>query len=283
MPGTIGIDVGGTGVRAALVDASGEVGEVSRRALTDRSIGHVVQTITELTRDLGASAIGVGVPGFVRAGVVLGSPNFPTWRDVPLARLLGEATGLPVAVHNDANCAAWGAWVHLGRSGDLVALTLGTGVGGGIVTAGRLLTGSGGTGAEVGHIYAGGEARCGCGAVGCLETWTGTAGLMARGQGRDGRQLLVDARAGDAGAREVLSRAGAGLGRGLASLVNLFNPDTIALMGGLCEARDFLEPAMKQTLADQAIAQNAEALTVVWLDRADAFAIAGAATLIGAV
>ena len=113
MEAVVGLDIGGSGVRGASVAADGAPGPVWRVSLDRRDVEVVVAAVRDLVAELGgASRVGVGVPGFVRDGVVLASPNFPTWRAVPLAQLLTDALGVPVHVENDANSATWGAWAR---------------------------------------------------------------------------------------------------------------------------------------------------------------------------
>ncbi|TVQ91005.1 MAG: ROK family protein [Deltaproteobacteria bacterium] len=279
----VGVDIGGSGVRAARVEQGRIVDEIRRVGLDDREPNHVVQIVASLARELGATALGVGVPGFVHRGVVLGSPNFPSFDRLPLQDLLQEATRLPVIVGNDANVAALGVWAERGGREDLILLTLGTGVGGGVVLGGRLLEGAGGTGAELGHLHVGGERRCGCGGLGCLETWCGTVGLLAiaaeRGQKlSDGAAIVKAAEQGQEWAVEVLGQASLHLGKGLISLVNLFNPEVIVLAGGLAEAGHWFQPA-ERYMRRYAILPSAELVQVVWGGRADRWAILGAGAL----
>ncbi len=277
----VGVDIGGSGVRAAAVSSAGELGEIRRVALIHRGVDAVIDAVRAVSLDLGATAVGVGVPGFVRDGRVVASPNFPEWSDIPLAKRLSAALGCPVHVENDANAAAFGVYVARGRRRDVLVLTLGTGVGGGIVTGGRLFRGSGGTGAELGHVRVGGNRACGCGGRGCLEMWVGTVGLVAaaaeRGFAvRDGAAVVAAADAGENWALSVMSDAAEALGLGLASLTNLFNPEEIVLCGGLSGAQRHLAQAEVVWRAE-GIRANTEDVSIVWEGRADAFAIAGAA------
>lgn len=282
MEARIGVDIGGGGVRAAVVEA-GRMGTVVAENLSDRTVGFVVDTIVRVIEQVGSDApVGLGVPGFVHDQHVLASPNFPTWREVPLAELLAERLKRPVTIENDANCATLGIWRERGAHEDLVVLTLGTGVGGGVVMQGELLRGATGTGAELGHIYAGGDAPCGCGGLGCLEQWCGTVGLirLAAASGHsiaDGRELVQAAEQGRQWAASVLRRAAQGLGRGLVTLVNLFNPDVVVISGGLAHARDWLAPPAEDWLRRYGIAASVDHARVVWVGPADRFAILGAA------
>jgi len=277
---TVGVDIGGSGVRVAPVGEDGAVGPVSRATLPAATTAAVLATVVDLVRPLAPARVGVGVPGFVRKGVVLGSPNLPDLTGVPLAELLQQRLDVPVAVHNDANAATLGAWARLGRPGDLLLLTLGTGVGGGVMSDGRLVTGSRGTAAELGHIYVGGDQSCGCGGHGCLETWCGTAGLVARARSLghevdDAQQVLALAEVHPPVA-ELLDDVVLAMERGLVSLLNTFAPEVLALTGGLSQARALLEPAVIGAVG-RAVPPSVEGLEVHWLGRADQLAISGAA------
>lgn len=277
----VGVDIGGTGVRAGTVDPEGRVGPLVRRPLEDRSPAAVVAAVRGALAEIpGIARVGVGMPGFVQQAVVIASPNFPEFLDEPIGARLEQALGVPVCVENDANLAALGAWLLQGRR-DLVLLTLGTGVGGGVVSAGRLLRGSGGTGGELGHIYAGGVAPCGCGGIGCLESWCGTWGLQRlaaeRGHEIADGVALTAAAEDEAWAREVLAEAGEALGRGLVTLVNVFNPEVVMITGGLALARPLLAPSAEGWLRRYGIGPSVDRVVVEWEGRADHFAIVGAA------
>jgi len=281
MERNIGIDIGGSGLRAAVVQ-EGKMGPIVSHSLVDRSVDRVVDAVATLVHKLRPSGrIGVCLPGFIQAGVVRASPNFPSWSEVPMASKLADRLGRPVSVLNDANAAALGAWSCRGEREDLVLLSLGTGVGGGVVIDGRLLLGSGGTGAELGHIHVGGERACGCGARGCLETWISTTGLLSaarqRGQeAADGQDIVRRADAGERWAIEICDAAAGALGRGLVSLVNIFNPDTVLLTGGLARARHRFEPLALATLKAGAIGPSLEQVELVWGPRSEEFSIIGA-------
>lgn len=277
----LGVDIGGTGVRAARVDGARVTTDVHRAELEHRSVDEVVQAVAGLHDRLGGSRVGVGVPGFVTPhGVVVASPNFPTWNAVPLAELLAEATGVPASVGNDANLAALGVWRARGGHEDLILLTLGTGVGGAVILDGRPLTGRGGTAAELGHIHVGGDRVCGCGGRGCLEMWCGTVGLIAaaRERGREvqaGAEVVDAAAAGDGWALEVFEEAAIHLGKGLVTLVNTFAPEVVVIGGGLTAARPFLAPA-EDYLRAFGVPPSTASVQIVWEGPVDSFAIRGA-------
>lgn len=277
----VGVDVGGSGVRAAHVDDAGGVHGLIAVPLPDRSVVSVCAAIERAVRGLEPERVGVGVPGFLRDGAIQASPNFPEWRAVPLGALLEERLGLPVVVENDANSAALGAWWERGGDHDVVLLTLGTGVGGGVVSGGQLLRGLRGTASELGHLYVGGDAPCGCGGVGCLETWASTVGLvrLAAEAGhpvRSGRHVVEAADGGEPWGVAVLEAVNQHLGIGLASLANLYAPHEIVIVGGLAQDPTPWSAAVR-IFQERVIPANL--CPVVWLGRADTLAIAGAARL----
>lgn len=276
---SVGVDIGGSGARVALVGEGATVGEVHRCHWGEPAPERIVDAVAELVRPLAPDRVGVGVPGFVRDGVVLGSPNLPGLRDWPLADRLADVLGCPVGVHNDANAAALGAWASDGRRRDLLLLTLGTGVGGGVISQGRLVTGRRGVACELGHIHIGGDQPCGCGTTGCLETWFSTSGWRRRAADRglaidDGADLLarIDH---DPVAAGIVREGQQALAHGLRTLLNTFAPEALALTGGLSLARGIVAPAVEQALATS-IPSAVDGLEVIWLGRADTLAIAGA-------
>jgi glucokinase len=280
----IGIDVGGSGLRAARVE-DGRCGEIHSLALDSRSVESVLAGALSLAKQCGPyNSIGVAVPGFADGGIICSSPNFPQWRDVPFGTLLADRASCPVHVENDASAAAWGAYLQRGSGEDLVLLTLGTGVGGGVVSGGQLLRGASGCAAEIGHMYVGGDRTCGCGARGCLETWISTGGLIAgaAAHGRtvpDGRAVLDGAAAGEDWARAVCAEAGEALGRGLRNVVNLLNPDTVLIAGGLSAGQAQFEPGMMRAFASGTVGPARDRAELAWLGRADSLAIVGVADL----
>jgi glucokinase len=213
--------------------------------------------------------IGVGVPGLVRleSGVIAQAPNLPGWQNFPLKERLEEWLDLPVIVENDANAAALGeVWLGAGRDVDsLILLTLGTGIGGGIISCGRIVHGADGMAGEVGHMTVDPYSPhvCGCGNVGCLEAEaSGTAirkmGTEAAMDGKSPRlkalledegwltSLLVAQAAdeGDETARGIFVHMGTALGVNLASLINAFNFPLYLLAGGVLASWDLFAPAM---------------------------------------
>jgi glucokinase len=277
---TIGIDVGGTKIAGAVVDAEG--GIVARRLVPTESQepASIVSAIVKVARELNASApataaVGVGAAGLVdvKRGVILGAPNL-AYRNVPVRDTLSDRLGLPAIVDNDANVAALAeAMYGAGRdAGDQIMITVGTGIGGGIIIDGRIYRGHYGVGAELGHIVIDPDGPvCGCGNRGCWEAVaSGKAiGRLARqrvegGAGADilaavggdldaitGELVGESAVAGNAFARDVLAEIGRYLGIGFASIVNIFDPEVIVVGGGAAAGSGelLLAPARDAMLA----------------------------------
>ncbi|MGH2830239.1 MAG: ROK family protein, partial [Actinomycetota bacterium] len=241
----IGIDVGGTKIAAAVVAPDGDILARTTIATSPDAPNAIATGIVKIALELRASApavasVGVGLAGLVDSarGVVRAAPNM-AYRNLDVGGLLRERLRLPVFVDNDANAAAWGeARFGAGRGhGDQVMVTVGTGIGGGLIIGGRIYRGARGIGAEVGHLIVDASGPpCGCGARGCLETLaSGNAiGRIARERlaAGEGKRSVLEGRAagltgaavgeaavaGDAFARSVLATAGASLGVGLASI-----------------------------------------------------------------
>lgn len=267
---SVGVDVGGTKCLGVALDATGQVVAEARR-LTPRgpgSLPRLLDTLAELIAVLGpADAVGVGVPGLVTtAGVLRAAPNLDGVADFDVAGLLGERIGQTVAVDNDATCAAVAEWVHgAGRGAtDLVLVTLGTGIGGGIVAGGRLLRGRHGFAGEFGHMVVDPDGPpCPCGRRGCWERYASGSGLAALARaaavahpashlvtlaGGDpdavrGEMVHAAARAGDPVALDVIDELGRWVAIGLANLTNALDPERLVLGGGMMAGADlFLGP-----------------------------------------
>jgi glucokinase len=281
----IGIDLGATKTAGLLLN--GDRVEEHYRALTDdRSPQDVIASLIEAcshlrdkaaSRDVEVEAIGLGIAGFVdfERGVVTEAPNHPL-HDTPVRDILEKEFGLPAYVDNDANVAALAeALMGAGRgSRYIVHLTLGTGIGGGIVIDGSVYRGALGSAAELGHmIILEDGPLCNCGARGCLEALASGVALNRRVEELAVAQLsapvveefLKDpyafeaealsrhAAGGDRLAAKILADAGRHLGVGIASLVNIFNPDVVTLSGGLLGCYAFMEEPMRLAFEELAI------------------------------
>jgi glucokinase len=237
-PPTIGVDLGGTNVRCAVVDRDGHI-LAELRAQTGKGGANIVPTTAELVRELArrfpeATAVGVGAAGLVdRGGQVHYAPNIPAFRRTPLGRELGEAVGLPVAVDNDANAAAWGELVHGAAKDVLYALmiTLGTGIGGGIIARGRVIRGAHGFAAEVGHFQIDPDGPlCACGQRGHWEAYASGTGM----------HVGDSAQAGEDDGVALLDEYADLVAVGLAGLANILDPERIVISGGLVELGETL-------------------------------------------
>lgn len=268
----VGLDVGGTKVAAGLVGADGTLVSRTRRGTPagspDAILDLLVDCVDELTEVEGVDSVpvGVGAAGLIDLhGNVRYAPNID-WADYPLGPLLAKRLDVRVVVENDANAAAWGEYQHgAGKGVDhgMLMLTIGTGVGGGLIEDGRLVRGAGGLGAEFGHlIVSEGGPQCGCGNLGCLEALASgnaigrtaaealAAGTVSAGSRLHelaevtGKTVTVAAHAGDPDAARVLERCGFWLGVGIASLVNALDPALVVIGGGAMQAGELLlEPA----------------------------------------
>ncbi len=262
----IGVDVGGTKISAGVVTPQGELlNEVrySSKGSTEELLDNIARAVREVREGYEVSAACLAVPGLIMAdeNKVIFSPNLPNIEGVPLKEELGGRFDLPVTVENDANAAAWGEF-RFGAGSEvdhLVFVTLGTGVGGGVISHGILMRGVQGAGGELGHmtIHATGP-RCGCGNRGCLESLaSGTAitrrarevaaerpdsalGKIARERELIGEDVTRLAEEGDEAALSVLEEAGLWLGIGLAGFVNIFNPEVVAVGGGAAKAGELI-------------------------------------------
>ncbi len=261
---SIGVDLGGTNLRAAAIDSSGQVlARVSDRANFDagpeRVAGEIARIADEIRKRIdnaSLAGVGIGVPGFVdiEAGVVLGAVNLPGFIGFPVRDRIQQYLGTPIILENDANAAALGEmWLGAGQNvKDLILLTLGTGIGGGIISGGKVLHGFRGMAGEFGHMTVIPDGNpCGCGNCGCLEKHASASAIIAMGQmmhfGRE-IQSAADVYAlaveGNERAKRVFETMGRALGIALANLINAFNFPLYLLGGGVLPAWDFFAPAM---------------------------------------
>ena len=270
MPLAIGVDIGGTKVAAGVVDDEGRVIDTERRGTPSQDVAETERVIAEVVAELAARhevvAVGIGAAGWIAAdrATVLFSPHL-AWRDEPLRDALADRIGTPVVVENDANAAAWAEY-RFGAARDsrvAVCVTLGTGIGGGLVVEGRLYRGAFGVGSEFGHTTVVQEGRrCACGNRGCWEMYASGRALardareladvspmaahrlleLAGGQlkGLTGPVVTAAAREGDPAAVEIYTAMGQWLGRGLANLAAVLDPDVFVIGGGVSEAGDLL-------------------------------------------
>ena len=291
----VGVDIGGTNLRAGMVpfDGGEPVSVVTGPARPEEGPGPMVRRIAGMIRasmeSLGeeAAGIGIGVPGPLdRArGIVIEAPNLG-WRELPLRDMIARRTGLPVALDNDANCAAYGEWwLGAGRGTQrLVGLTLGTGIGGGIVIGGEIYHGASDTAGEVGHMSVRYPGRnCSCGARGCVEAYasgpalaaraaegvrsapdSALAGLVQEDPGAVTAEAVCDAAAaGDAYAVSVVEETARILAVAVANLVHLLNPEMIVIGGGVAGAGEVLFGPLRAEVRRRTFRRAREACRIV--------------------
>ncbi|WP_124055428.1 ROK family glucokinase [Arcanobacterium ihumii] len=267
---TIGVDVGGTKIAAGVVNEDGEILAISRKPTPARDAAKSVQTVIDVVNTLkdsyDVSAVGIGAPGFIdnaRSSIIL-APNV-SWQNEPLAMKVAQAVSLPVFLENDANAAAWGEYrfgAAKGRS-SAITVTVGTGIGGGVIIEGNLLRGSYGFAAEIGHMNMVPEGLlCGCGENGCWEMYASGNALVRVARERatkspklasrmlelcegkidqlNGYMVTQAANDGDPAARTCFQDLGRWLGQGIADLAAIFDPEVFVLSGGVSEAGDLL-------------------------------------------
>jgi glucokinase len=260
---SIGIDLGGTNLRAAAIDAQGRMmdkiaGSTALQAGRDAVIDDMVRSIETLRARLGEHdlrGVGIGLPGFIQMdkGIIVGSNNMPEFENYPVRDEIERRLGAKVILENDANAAAQGEkWMGAGREvDDLVLLTLGTGIGGGIIVGGRVLRGQLGMAGELGHLTVVPNGNpCGCGNRGCVEKHASAtaiaamARLMGLGHDLTAEDVYKLAVEGNERAAAIFRTMGEALGVALANLINIFNFPLYLLSGGPLPAWDFFAPAM---------------------------------------
>lgn len=243
----LGIDLGGTSVKLGLCDDGGQV--IARRTIdtsvergSDDAVARIAIAARELIEDNGTvRAGGIGAPGELDLGRrhLIRANHFPGWVNVPLARQIADAIGLPVALENDSNCAAWGEFrAGAGRGAkSLACLTLGTGVGGGLVIDGELWIGANGAAGAFGHIAVDPNGPpCRCGQRGCIEQFASATAVAARYGHGSAREAFEAAARGEADAVAAVDWACDGLAAGVANIIHAVQPDVVVLAGGMAAA-----------------------------------------------
>lgn len=312
----IGVDLGGTNIVCGAMpeDGSREIAMRSQPTYAEQGADTVVDRIVQMIEDVIALTsaetgavredfigVGVGAPGPLdrERGVVIVAPNLG-WHEFPLRDAIAQQVGLPVTLDNDANCATVGEWwVGAAKGGrNVVGLTIGTGIGGGLILDGKLYHGSSDVAGEIGHTTIDSTGRrCKCGNYGCLEAYTSGPAIAERArealagdlnsmlpgmvQGRLERitaQTVYDAsRLGDMIAREVVRDTARFLGAGIANLLNIFNPDVVVVAGGVTAAGDALFEPLRAEVRRRAFRPAVEACRIV------AGSLPGSAGVVGAV
>lgn len=310
----IGIDVGGTNVKIALVDEKGRIiysNSVPTRAEMgyEYTVNNIKQAIYDLLKETklepkNIEGIGFGFPGQVdyKSGVVRLAPNIPGWVDVPIAKLIEDEFHIPTRVDNDVRCAALGELNFGAGKGcqNLICITVGTGIGSGLIINGKLVRGASNAAGEIGHIklQMHDGPICGCGDTGCLEAFASGPSIVAMaedyikgGKSTKYREMANSnditpfivaeaAKAGDPVAKRIFTRMGEYIGIGMASVVNLLNPERIIIGGGVADAGDILMTPLKETLKKRAMKIAGEAVEVVPAQLGNTAGVIGASLLI---
>ena len=311
----IGIDVGGTNVKIALVDEKGKI-IYSNSVPTYAKMGYeyTVNNIKQSIRDLmketrtdekTIEAIGFDFPGQVdyKKGIVKLAPNIPGWVNVPIAKMIEDEFHIPTRIDNDVRCAALGELNFGAGKGceNFVCITVGTGIGSGLVINGKLVRGASNAAGEIGHIklVAKDGAICGCGDTGCLEAYASGPSIVAMaqdyikgGKSTKFRELAgVDAEitpylvakaaeAGDPVAKRIFEIMGEYIGLGLTSVVNLLNPEKIIIGGGVAESGELLLAPIRKTIKERAMVIAGEAVEIVPAQLGNSAGVIGASMLI---
>lgn len=309
----IGIDVGGTNVKIALVDVKGKIvysNSVPTRAEMgyEYTVNNIKQAIYDLlketkltTKDI--EGIGFGFPGQVdyKAGIVRNAPNIPGWVEVPIAKLIEDEFKIPTRVDNDVRCAALGELNYGAGKGceNLICITVGTGIGSGLILNGKLVRGASNAAGEIGHIklQMNGGPICGCGDTGCLEAFASGPSIVAMAEDyiRGGKStkyrelanpditpyiVAVAAKEGDPVAKQIFRIMGEYIGMGLTSVINLLNPEKVIIGGGVAAAGDILFDPIKETIAKRAMTIQKEAVEIVPAQLGNTAGVIGASLLI---
>ncbi|WP_372518824.1 ROK family protein [Candidatus Ruminimicrobiellum ovillum] len=306
----LGADMGGTLIKIAIVDDKANVIEeavvnTDINASPKSVIENIVEVFKKFKNYNKVKTIGIGIAGDIdfKQGIVRFSPNLPKWNKVQLKKDIEKLTGKTVFVDNDANTAAIGAyWLDVKAKADnMVCVTLGTGVGGGIIINKKLFRGNSGTAGEIGHITVVPDGRkCNCGNYGCAETYIGvrhivkeTIDLLKTKKSKyivklanndieqiTPKLLSQAAEKGDVVAKKVWNNAGEKLGILLADIIDFFNPDCIVLCGGISNAGDLIIKPAKEQIKKRAFKTAAKACRIIVSKYTSKLGVVGAAMLV---
>lgn len=311
----IGIDVGGTNVKIALVDDKGKIiysNSVPTYAQMgyEYTVNNIKQAIKDLMKETNTKTsdiqgIGFDFPGQVdyKTGVVKLAPNIPGWVNVPIAKMIEDEFHIPTRIDNDVRCAALGELKFGAGKGceNFVCITVGTGIGSGLVINGKLVRGAANAAGEIGHIKLQMQNGpiCGCGDTGCLEAFASGPSIVAMAQeylkggkstkfremaGADGEItpyiVAKAAEAGDPVAKRIFEITGYYIGMGLVSVINLLNPEKVIIGGGVAEAGDLLLDPIRKTIKERAMVIAGNSVEVVPAELGNSAGVIGASMLV---
>lgn len=312
----IGIDVGGTNVKIALVDDKGKIiysNSVPTYAKMgyEYTVNNIKQAIKDLMKETNTTpkdieGIGFDFPGQVdcKTGVVKLAPNIPGWVNVPIAQMIEDEFHIPTRIDNDVRCAALGELKFGAGKGceNFICITVGTGIGSGLVINGKVVRGASNAAGELGHIklQMNGGPICGCGDTGCLEAFASGPSIvamaqdyikggkstkfreMAAAEGGEITPYMVAkaAEEGDPVAKRIFEIVGEYIGIGLTSVINLLNPEKVIIGGGVAEAGDLLLDPIRRTIKERAMVVAGSAVEIVPAELGNSAGVIGASMLI---
>ncbi|MBE7704539.1 MAG: ROK family protein [Cyanobacteria bacterium SIG29] len=309
----IGVDVGGTNVKVALVDKTGSIvysDTVPTRAEMgyEYTISNMIKAIHDVMKEAkvtisNVDGIGFGFPGQIDCdnGIVRIAPNIPGWINIPIAEIVSKEFGVPVKVDNDVRCAALAELNYGAGKGatNMICITVGTGIGSGLIVNGKLVRGASNAAGEIGHIklQMNDGPLCGCGDQGCLEAFASGPAIVAMaeeyvrgGKSTKYRELAKNeitpyyvceaAKQGDVVAKKIFETMGTYIGIGLSSVVNLLNPEKIVIGGGVADAGEFLFAPIRETLKKRSMPIQGAAVQVVHAELGNSAGVIGASLLI---
>ncbi len=300
---TVGVDFGGTNIKFGLVNATGRI--VSRTRLATKVFGRdkkrlitaMAETILGLIhkdklKENNITGVGIGLPGLIDPvkGVVRFLPNVPGWREVPLKRILEQKLGIPVYLENDVNLITLGEWKFGAGKGyaDIFCITLGTGVGGGLVLHGQIYRGPAFVAGEVGHLPLNENGpACNCGGWGCFERYVGNQKILAglrkafkKPHAKNIYEFYRFAKRGDRRALKLWEEIGTHIGNALVGVVNLLNPQLIIIGGGVSNNYPFFQKKIKEVIKRRAMPVQAKMVRLTRAKLGDGAGIQGAKVLV---
>ncbi|MEI6092100.1 MAG: ROK family protein [bacterium] len=311
----IGIDIGGTNMPCSLVDEFGNIIKTIEKrtmpeqgpdAVVDKIVESVEQIIQFFKKNINNGTIlgvGLGTPGVLdlKNGKIITGPNLDSWKNVPIVKLIEEKIHLPIRMDNDANCAAIGEhWVGAAKGAqNAILMTLGSGLGGGIIIDNSIYRGSHGTAGEIGHIsiVPDGE-RCACGNLGCLEAYSSANATVIRALKQlkkketnstlkenniskiTAHDIFLNAEAGDLFSKNILEESGRYLGIGIATIASIFDPDIIIIGGGFSSAHKYLFPSAIEEAYKRSFKHVMDNIKIVRAKLGNDAGIVGAAKLL---
>ncbi len=303
----IGIDLGGTNLKAGIVDKGGKIThrlsiKTNYNADPQAISNQIFELIDEVIKEAHVKksdiiGIGLGSPGLIdkKGETIIFSPNLPRWRNIPIKLLVTERFSMPCVLENDANAAAWGEkWVGAGKGvSSLVILTLGTGIGGGIVIDNKLWRGANNVAAEIGHMIIQMDGpKCSCGNNGCIEAYASATAMVRRFKEllksgvssslKDSREITAKmindaAFQGDKASLDVIEETGRYLGIALVNVMHILNPEMIVLTGGMIGSGELLMNPIRQVTKQNAFEASYKDTKIVFSQLGNDAGIIGAA------